>query len=179
MAWWVGGNVSHPIRPLAKTAVMMLEPSNAGMLEEADCKIQALLLSLDNKPERFTLSLIGMTERCMKTDKGGCEHNRPPRSPPKLPEGHQLEGASAMFRALGDPSRLRLLARISQGEVCVSELADLEDEKLSTVSARLQMLYAVRLVKRRREAKHIFYAIADDHVLQLVQSALGHAAERR
>jgi ArsR family transcriptional regulator, lead/cadmium/zinc/bismuth-responsive transcriptional repressor len=84
-----------------------------------------------------------------------------------------------MFRALGDPSRLRLLARISQGEVCVSELADLEDEKLSTVSARLQMLYAVRLVKRRREAKHIFYAIADDHVLQLVQSALGHAAERR
>jgi ArsR family transcriptional regulator len=119
-----------------------------------------------------------MMERRMKADKGGCEHNRPPQ-PLKLPEGHQLEGASAMFRALGDPSRLRLLARISQGEVCVSELADLEDEKLSTVSARLQMLHAVRLVKRRRHAKHIFYAVADDHVLQLVQSALGHAAERK
>jgi ArsR family transcriptional regulator, lead/cadmium/zinc/bismuth-responsive transcriptional repressor len=115
----------------------------------------------------------------MKTDKGECEHNRPSRSVPKLPEGRQLEGASAMFRALGDPSRLRLLARLSEGEVCVSELAALEGEKVSTVSARLQLLHAVRLVKRRREAKHIFYAVADDHVLRLVQNALGHAAERR
>jgi ArsR family transcriptional regulator, lead/cadmium/zinc/bismuth-responsive transcriptional repressor len=115
----------------------------------------------------------------MKTDRGGCEHIRPSRSIPKLPEGRQLEGASAMFKALGDPSRLRLLARLSEGEVCVSELAALEDEKLSTVSARLQMLHAVRLVKRRREAKHIFYAVADDHVVQLVQIALGHAAERK
>jgi ArsR family transcriptional regulator, lead/cadmium/zinc/bismuth-responsive transcriptional repressor len=115
----------------------------------------------------------------MQTDRGGREHNRPSRSLPKLPEERQLEGASAMFRALGDPSRLRLLARLSEGEVCVSELAALEDEKLSTVSARLQMLHAVRLVKRRRAAKHIFYAVADDHVLQLVQSALGHAAERK
>jgi DNA-binding transcriptional ArsR family regulator len=41
-----------------------------------------------------------------------------------------------MFRALGDPSRLRLLGRLSEGEVCVSELAEFEDEKLSTVSAR-------------------------------------------
>jgi ArsR family transcriptional regulator, lead/cadmium/zinc/bismuth-responsive transcriptional repressor len=115
----------------------------------------------------------------MKTDRRGREHNRPSRSLPKLTEDRQLEGASAMFRALGDPSRLRLLARLSEGEVCVSELAALEDEKLSTVSARLQMLHAVRLVKRRRDAKHIFYAVADDHVLQLVQSALGHAAERK
>ena len=115
----------------------------------------------------------------MESDEGGCDHSHPSRSLPKLPKGHQLEGASAMFRALGDPSRLRLLARLGEGEVCVSELAELEKEKLSTVSARLQMLHAVRLVKRRREAKHIFYSVADDHVLQLVQSALGHAAERK
>jgi DNA-binding transcriptional ArsR family regulator len=119
-----------------------------------------------------------MLESAMN-EEGGCEHVYPARAFPKLPAGHQLEGASAMFRALGDPSRLRLLTRLGRGEVCVSELAELEDEKLSTISARLQMLYAVRLVKRRREAKHIFYAVADDHVLQLVQSALGHAAERR
>jgi ArsR family transcriptional regulator, lead/cadmium/zinc/bismuth-responsive transcriptional repressor len=123
--------------------------------------------------------IIGMMERAMESDKGGCEHSHPPRSLPKLPDSQQLEGASAMFRALGDPYRLRLLARLGEGEVCVSELAELENEKLTTVSARLQMLHAVRLVKRRREAKHIFYAVADDHVLQLVQSALGHAAERK
>lgn len=84
-----------------------------------------------------------------------------------------------MFRALGDPARLRLLARLVGGEICVTELADLEREKLTTISARLKTLYAVRLVKRRREAKHIFYALTDVHVLDLVRNAMNHAAERR
>jgi DNA-binding transcriptional ArsR family regulator len=90
----------------------------------------------------------------------------------------ELEQASAMFRALGDPARLRLLARLAGREVCVTELADLEDEKLTTVSARLRTLYEARLVKRRREAKLIYYALSDTHVLRLVQSAMEHAAEK-
>ena len=116
----------------------------------------------------------------MAKEKGGSKHHyHPARSFPELPESRQLEDASAMFRALGDPFRLRLLARLAGGEVCVTELAQLEDNKLSTVSARLKTLHAVRLVKRRREAKHIFYALADDHVLQLVRSAMEHTAERQ
>src|SRR5438105_3776544 len=103
----------------------------------------------------------------MAKGKGGSKHHyHPARCFSELPEYHRFEDASAMFRALGDPSRLRLLTRLADGEVCVSELAQLEDDKLSTVSARLQTLHAVRLVKRRREAKHIFYALADEHVLQ-------------
>jgi ArsR family transcriptional regulator, lead/cadmium/zinc/bismuth-responsive transcriptional repressor len=105
-------------------------------------------------------------------------HRHAPRLAAKLPDDPQLEEASAMFRALGDPARLRLLAHLAGGEVCVSELAELEDDNLTTVSARLKTLYAVRLVKRRREAKHIYYALSDDHVLQLVESAIEHAAER-
>jgi ArsR family transcriptional regulator len=54
-----------------------------------------------------------------------------------------------------------------------------EGEKISTVSARLKTLYAVRLVKRRREAKHVYYTLADEHVLPLVRNAINHAAERR
>ena len=106
-------------------------------------------------------------------------HSHPPRSWPKLPDRAELEQASAMFRALGDPSRLRLLARLAEGDVCVTELAELEDEKLSTISARLKALHEVRLVKRRREAKHIYYALSDSHVLRLVQNAMKHAAEKQ
>jgi ArsR family transcriptional regulator, lead/cadmium/zinc/bismuth-responsive transcriptional repressor len=114
-----------------------------------------------------------------KEKRAGKHHSHPVRSWPKLPDGAEFEDASAMFRALGDPFRLRLLARLAGGEVCVSELAELEGEKLTTVSARLKMLHAVRLVKRRREAKHIYYALSDSHVLQLVKSAMEHAAERQ
>ena len=111
-------------------------------------------------------------------DESVCGHDHPSRPLVKLPAGDQLATAGAMFRALGDPLRLRLLARLAQGEICVTELAELEGEKLSTVSARLKVLHAVRLVKRRREAKHIFYGLADEHVLQLVESTLRHASER-
>jgi ArsR family transcriptional regulator, lead/cadmium/zinc/bismuth-responsive transcriptional repressor len=115
----------------------------------------------------------------MGQEKGGTRHHHPARSWPKLPERAEFEHASAMFRALGDPARLRLLARLASREVCVTELAKLEDEKLTTVSARLKTLRDVRLVKRRREAKHIYYSLSDTHVLRLVESAMEHAAERR
>src|ERR1700720_2786346 len=99
-------------------------------------------------------------------------------------EGHvdehaQTEAASEIFRALGDPERLRLLLRLAEREGCVSELAEDEGEKITTVSARLKTLSVVRLVRRRREAKHVFYALADEHVLPLVRNAIYHAAESR
>ena len=105
------------------------------------------------------------------------EHRHAPRAWPELPAAAELGQASAMFRALGDPARLRLLARLAGTEACVTELAELESEKLTTISARLQTLHDVRLVKRRREAKHIYYALSDRHVLRMVQSAIEHAAE--
>jgi ArsR family transcriptional regulator len=79
-----------------------------------------------------------------------------------------------MFRALGQPSRLRLLARLTTGAVCVSELAELEGEKLTTISARLKTLHSAGLVKRHREAKHMYYAISNTRVLRLVQNAMTH-----
>jgi DNA-binding transcriptional ArsR family regulator len=105
------------------------------------------------------------------------EHS--PRSPVRLPSRGQIETAAAMFRAIGDPERLRLLVRLAGGEACVSDLAEEEGEKITTVSARLKALYAVRLVSRRREAKHVFYTLADQHVLPLVHNAIDHAAEDR
>jgi len=86
------------------------------------------------------------------------EHPR--RTAVHLPSEEQIETAAAIFRALGDPERLRLLVRLAGGEACVSDLAEEEGEKITTVSARLKTLRAVRLVRRRREAKHAFYTLA-------------------
>jgi ArsR family transcriptional regulator len=94
-----------------------------------------------------------------------------------LPADEQaLLDAAAMFRALADPERLRLLVRLAAGEASVSELAG--EHKLTTVSARPQFLLAARLVRRRREARQIFYALADQHVIDLVANAMDHASER-
>jgi DNA-binding transcriptional ArsR family regulator len=113
-----------------------------------------------------------------KMGKEASKHHHPARSWQKLQHSRQFDDASAMFRALGEASRLRLLTRLSSGKICVTELADLEGEKLTTISARLKTLHAAGLVKRRRESKHIYYALSDTHVLRLVQNALEHASEK-
>lgn len=96
-----------------------------------------------------------------------------------LPEvsDNAFERAAALFRAAGDLARLRLLHRLDAGECCVTELADASETKLSTLSQQLRVLHAERIVKRRRDGKHIYYSLADDHVRELIRAALDHASE--
>jgi DNA-binding transcriptional ArsR family regulator len=94
------------------------------------------------------------------------------------PDERQLQAAAAMFDALSDPSRLRTLMLLAGNELSVSEIAAAEGEKMTTVSARLQILHAARLIARRRRGKSIIYSIADDHVLTLVENAVAHAGEK-
>lgn len=88
-----------------------------------------------------------------------------------------VEGAVRLFRALGDASRLRTLELLMEREACVSELAKASAEQVSTVSHRLRLLRAEGLVRRRRDGRHIYYSVADEHVMQLVNNALEHADE--
>lgn len=71
-----------------------------------------------------------------------------------------------------------MLAQLAQGDMCVTELAESEGESISTISQRLRVLRSENLVVRRRQGKHINYALADQHVMDLVYNALAHAAEQ-
>jgi ArsR family transcriptional regulator, lead/cadmium/zinc/bismuth-responsive transcriptional repressor len=89
-----------------------------------------------------------------------------------------IERAARIFRALGEPARIRLLARLAQGEACVTELSELEGESITVISQRLRVLRADNIVGRRRDGKHILYYLADQHVLDLVFNGLAHASEQ-
>lgn len=106
----------------------------------------------------------------------GCRHASPPAQLALAPG--QLEAAALICQALADPARLRLLLWLAaRGELCVSELVELEQQRLGTVSARLQQLHGARLVTRRREARHVLYALADEHVRALIENIVSHAGE--
>lgn len=107
-------------------------------------------------------------------DDGTADEHSPAQD---IPSAETLQRAAALFRAAGDPARLALLALISAGERCVSELAELTGEQMSTISQRLKLLRSAQLVRRRREGKHIYYRLADAHVAALIHSALEHATE--
>jgi ArsR family transcriptional regulator, lead/cadmium/zinc/bismuth-responsive transcriptional repressor len=106
-----------------------------------------------------------------------CTHN-PITALSRLAEGQEaIERAARLFRALGDGPRLRILNLLVAGEVCVGEVVTAFGEKFSTVSQRLRVLRTEGLVTRRRDGAHVFYALADAHVKDLVTNALAHATE--
>jgi DNA-binding transcriptional ArsR family regulator len=88
-----------------------------------------------------------------------------------------FERAASLFRAAAEVERLKLMDRLSDGEWCVTELAEAAGVGLSTVSQQLRMLRAERIVTRRRAGKHIYYSLADAHVSDLIHNVLEHASE--
>ncbi len=88
------------------------------------------------------------------------------------------ERAAAIFAALGDPQRLRILIMLEDSERCVSELCHSLQENMSSISQRLRLLKAERIVRSRRDGKHVYYALADNHIARLVTNGLLHALER-
>jgi ArsR family transcriptional regulator, lead/cadmium/zinc/bismuth-responsive transcriptional repressor len=101
-------------------------------------------------------------------------HDGPPSG---VVREESLRQAADFFEAMGDAARLRLLLLLGEGERCVTELVAAVGEKFSTVSQRLRILRERRLVVRRRKGTHVFYALADGHVADLIKNALAHADE--
>src|SRR5262249_14281333 len=104
-----------------------------------------------------------------------CTHSH--GAAPEAVPAASLERAAGLFPAMGDAARLRLLRLLGGRELCVSEIVAALDEKFSTVSQRLRLLRIEGLVARRRDGNHVFYALADRHVADLLQNALDHARE--
>jgi ArsR family transcriptional regulator len=106
-----------------------------------------------------------------------CQHPEHQVAPSSVANPAVLERAAKLFYALGDAARLRLLANLLSKELCVTQLAIEFNEEISTISQRLKLLRMHGLVNRRREGKHIFYRLADQHIVDLVTNALAHASE--
>jgi ArsR family transcriptional regulator, lead/cadmium/zinc/bismuth-responsive transcriptional repressor len=83
------------------------------------------------------------------------------------------------FKVLGDPTRVRILDALSRAELCVQDIAHTVGHSESAVSHQLRLLRGMRLVRARRAGRLIFYALDDQHIVQLFEQALTHVQERR
>lgn len=82
---------------------------------------------------------------------------------------------SQTFKALGDPTRIKILHLLAQRECSVNEIADILDLRQSTVSHQLRFLKNLRLVKNRRAGTTIFYTHDDEHVIEILEQTIKHA----
>jgi DNA-binding transcriptional ArsR family regulator len=84
---------------------------------------------------------------------------------------------SRFFQVLADPTRVRILELLLGGERNVGELVEALGLQQGRVSSHLACLRWCGLVRPRRDGKFVYYQLADDRVVSLLQLAHGMLAE--
>lgn len=93
-------------------------------------------------------------------------------------ESQEVLGPLAdFFKIFGDPTRLKILSALLQGEMCVGTITDILEMTQSSVSHQLRVLKSARLIKSRKEGKWVYYSINDDHVKTIYEMGLTHIKE--
>ena len=93
---------------------------------------------------------------------------------PELLSDEVMDTMADSFKALGDPTRLRIMALLFNGERTVGDLADHLSVSQSAVSHQLRLLRNLDIVRHRKDGREVYYALADDHIRDIYTRTLEH-----
>ncbi|MDX1809468.1 MAG: metalloregulator ArsR/SmtB family transcription factor [Sulfurospirillaceae bacterium] len=89
-----------------------------------------------------------------------------------LPNDEELKSMTCIFKALNDPMRVKILFALLKYEICVGELVNLLQIPQSHVSHQLRILRKYDIVTYQKDKKMSFYRIKNEHVKELLTTAL-------
>lgn len=89
----------------------------------------------------------------------------------------EAESLAEFFKVYADASRLKILYLLFHGEQCVCDIAKVLNMSQSAVSHQLALLKRNRVVKARRDKKHMYYSLADNHIEMIFNAAYEHIKE--
>lgn len=88
-----------------------------------------------------------------------------------------LLNMASLFKAMGDPTRLRILRALSQHPICVCDLATALKMTKSAISHQLRYLRNLNLVQGEKKGKMVYYELTDEHVRVLLEKTFLHVQE--
>ncbi|MDD7200619.1 MAG: metalloregulator ArsR/SmtB family transcription factor [Sphaerochaetaceae bacterium] len=94
----------------------------------------------------------------------------------KLAE-EEIVDLAEFFKVFGDPTRLKILFVLQEGETDVTSLSEEVGLQQSTVSQQLKLLRARRLVKWRKEGRNVLYRLNDEHIQRILALGSEHYEE--
>lgn len=117
----------------------------------------------------------GLLEAIAVTDDCSCEHAEKSKAEQEseLTDG-QATGIAEIFKALGDPTRVKIIYFLLSKELCVHDLGARIGMEQSAVSHQLRYLRDLHIVKRRKEGKTVYYSLDDEHIEQIFVQTMGH-----
>ena len=89
----------------------------------------------------------------------------------------EVEKLADLFSNISDATRLRVLLYLLEGEQCVCSIAEALEASVSAVSHQLRRLRTGGLVSRRKQGRHVYYSLADNHITTLIAVGLEHIRE--
>ncbi len=96
-----------------------------------------------------------------------------------LPAEAVTEETARLLKGFANETRLRILCLLRGREVCVHDIVEALGMSQSAISHQLRTLRDARLVSHRREGRHVYYRLSDDHVREMLENALTHGAEEQ
>jgi DNA-binding transcriptional ArsR family regulator len=92
----------------------------------------------------------------------------------KMVDDSSASELAELFKALSDPTRVKLISAMLQQELCVHDLSVVLGMGQSAVSHQLRYLRDMRIVKRRKEGKTVYYSLDDSHIEEIFMLTLQH-----
>lgn len=96
---------------------------------------------------------------------------------PKMPQDSIIDEMESLLNIASDFTRLKIMYAISEGERSVGDIVAEVGASQSLVSHQLKILRRANLVAVRREGTHVYYQLADDHVIALLNVVYEHVTE--
>ncbi len=96
----------------------------------------------------------------------------------QMPDSETLYSLSELFKVFGDTTRIRIIAALLDGEMCVYNLSEYLDMGQSAISHQLRILRSAGLVRPRREGKTVYYSLDDEHIELIYNVGLAHINHR-
>lgn len=78
------------------------------------------------------------------------------------------------FQTLADPTRVRLVKALADGECCVSDLVMALGMDQPAISHQLRYLREQGLVRWSKHGRHVYYSLSDAHLREILLSSIAH-----
>lgn len=89
----------------------------------------------------------------------------------------ELVDIADFFKLFADPTRLRILFLLSEGEASVNGIASRLSMTQSAISGQLRVLKSSRLVRARKDGRCVYYRLCDDHIERILRTGVEHVGE--
>src|SRR5258708_37641704 len=100
------------------------------------------------------------------------------RAAADLLDNNSAQALADFFKAMADPTRVRMLSALARTELCVNDLTMILDMEQSAVSHQLRALRRWRLVRSRKSGRQVYYTLDLDHTPDFFVRSLDRAKQR-